>query len=169
MTEPDRKQQILQAEEAIRQLADQLVLARQSRTAADEATRNFQEAHAVLERTRSSLQETLLALQENTQHSRTALAEAKEHLERTRHQVDKICIELHALTQQVGEMTPTLQRHLEIALGQVTDAVRLVSQGQERLRTDIHFWRRLTWASVLFGLLAFGTALLAVVLGLRPG
>jgi chromosome segregation ATPase len=170
MTEHDRKQRVLEAEEAILQLADQLALARQSRTAADEVAGNLQATQAALEGTRASLRETLLALQENTQRSSSALAEARDHLEKAQRQVGQACHELHALTQHVGEITPTLQRYLEKALAEIANAVRLGGQGQERLREDICSVRRLTWVLLLLSLLAFGVALTsALFLALRPG
>jgi chromosome segregation ATPase len=165
MTEHDRKQQVLQAEEAILQLADQLALARQSRTAADEVAANLQAAQATLERTRALLQETMLALQENTQRSSSALAEAREHLEQAQRQMGQVCNDLQAMTQQVGAIAPTLQRDFAMALGEVAEAIRLGSQGQERLRQDIISLRRLTWG--ILSLLVFGAALAVVFLGLR--
>jgi hypothetical protein len=147
-----------------------LALARQSRVAADEAAGNLQAAQAALERTRAALQETTLALQENTHRSCSALAEARDHLGQAQGQVGQACGELHALTQHVGEIAPTLQRYLETALGELTNAVRLDSRGQELLRKDVLSVRRLTWALVMLSLLAFGAALTSVVsLALRPG
>ncbi len=170
MSEHDRKQQILQAEEAILQLAEQLARTHQSRTAADEAARNLQAAQATLERTRAALQETMLAHQENTRRSNSALAEARDHLEKAQRQVGEACNELHAMTQQVGEITPTLQRYLETALGEIANAVRLDSQRQDLLRQDVNSLRRLTWAVLMLTLLAFGAALTSLLfLSLRLG
>jgi len=170
MTEHDRKQQILQAEEVILQLADQLALARQSRTAADEAAASLQVVGATLERTRAALQETMLVFQENTQRSSSALAEAIDHLEKSQRQVGQACSELQTLTQQVSAITPTLQRAFETALGEVANAVHLDRQAQELLRQDVLSVRRLMWALLLWSLLAFGAAImLFVMLGLRRG
>jgi hypothetical protein len=70
----------------------------------------------------------------------------------------------------LGEITPALQRYPESALGELTNAVRLGSRGQELLRKDVLSVRRLTWALLLLSLLAFGAALTSVLsLALRPG
>ena len=164
MTEPDRRQQILQAEEAILQLADQLARARQSRSAADEATGHLQTAQAVLEQTRAALQETMRALQENTQLSSSALAGAIDHLEKTRGELGQAAGEMDALAKQVGEITPTLHRYLETALGEIAQAVRLGSQGQEVLRKEVVTLRRLIWVLLALSLLAFSAALTSLVI-----
>jgi ABC-type transporter Mla subunit MlaD len=169
MSEHERRQQVLQAEEAIVQLADQLALARQRGNAADEAAGKLQSALTALERSGVALQETTRAVEENAQRSSAALAEAREHLEEVRRQVSQACDEWQALARQVSELAPTLQRHLETALREVAEAVRVGNQGQELLRKEALLVRRLLWALLGLGALGCGAALALVVRGLRPG
>jgi hypothetical protein len=149
MTESDRRQQVLQAEEAILKLADQLALARHSRAAADEVAARLQTAQEGLDGVRASLQETLRAFQETTQRSGSALAEAIDRLDKAQSQVGQACNDLQTMIPQVREIAPALQRSFATALGEV-------SQGIGSLR-------RLVWGALVLSLLACGAALMSLL------
>jgi ABC-type transporter Mla subunit MlaD len=164
MIDQDRRQHILQAEETIRQLAEQLAQVRLSKAAADDTVRDLKAACATLEKTKELLAEAIRTLQENSNQTVSALTDTRKQLEQAQEQVSGATAELYTAAQQLGEITPAIQQHLQKAVAEITNAVHESSQRQEAtLKQKILYLQRLIWSLLVLIFLAFGASVAFLV------
>jgi chromosome segregation ATPase len=112
MSEQDRRMEILKAEEAVRQLAQELARTLQSRSAADEMAERLRGLHDTLEQTRGILEKAVQAVSQTAQEAQAALANASSRLGNVETQLAQVVGDLRGAVQQLDGITPAVQRAL---------------------------------------------------------
>jgi DNA repair exonuclease SbcCD ATPase subunit len=150
MDDQDRRLEILKAEEAVRQLAEELARAGDSRLAAEEVAGQFEAARATLEETRQVLEAAVRALRQTSEDAQSALAEARTRLGSAEGQVARAAGELRGAAQQLDGIMP--------AVG------KMVGQAEESLANRLRDLGRWVRASLVLSALAFGSAVVCLIL-----
>ncbi len=135
MNEQERRQEILQAEEVIRQLAREMARVSESATQAEEARRKLDEASAAMNQAKRALDEATKVVEASGNQSQAAvtaaskeavkaLAEASEQLDRLDNHIMTAIDRLQAAAQAVEGSPEKLSEMLDSRLAELASLLR---------------------------------------------